>query len=134
MASFPLLCANFFELECYTLYNPCNMQPPPPPPSLLPPPPPPHPSSPPPLSAGISAIPFVCVVAGILVSIVPVAHIIKHIMTHVAACRRPPSTPTVGGKVAVAAARQRDGGSLVAALAVAMGAAGGGGSSSFVAA
>ena len=62
--------------------------------------------SPPPLPSGVPAIPFAGVVAGvvtaivatIVAAIVPIVHI-AHIITHIVACRRPPSTPTVVAQV-----------------------------------
>ncbi len=79
--------------------DPCNMQPPPPPPP--PPPPLPPPAAPPPY-AGIPAIPFAGVVTGVVAAIipaiVPVVHI-AHIITHIVACRRPPSTSTIVAQV-----------------------------------
>jgi hypothetical protein len=92
---------------------PCNMQPPLPlPPSPLLPPPPsrPPPGAPPPLPAGAPAILFAGVVAGvvaaIIAAIVPVIHI-AHIITHVVACHRPLSTPTVIAQVIAHRNRRR---------------------------
>ncbi len=85
--------------------DPCNMQPPPPPP-----PPRPPPGAPPPLPTGVPAIPFAGIVAGvvaaIVAAIVPVVHI-AHIITHVVARRRPPSTPTVLAQVIAHRNRRR---------------------------
>jgi hypothetical protein len=72
----------------------------PPLPLLLPPPPlRPLPGAPPPLPVGVPAIPYAGIMAGVVTAIIPVAHIITLVITHVFAHCCLPSTPTIVAQI-----------------------------------